>query len=62
VDEFELDVGVAEHEAVGCFFGYPAGLFGACVEACVGFVPCGVGVKPWVKRGEGEPQGLPCIR
>ena len=39
MDEFELYVCIPEHEAVGCFFGNPAGLFGSGVEACVGFVP-----------------------
>ena len=35
MDEFDLDVCVAEHKPVGCFLSYLSALFGAGVEACV---------------------------
>ena len=56
MDKFYLNLGVAEHEAVGCFFGDVPVAFGACVKSGVGLVPCVVGFEPWFKRAEGESQ------
>jgi hypothetical protein len=52
VDDFELDVCVAEHEPVGGFFGDPAALFRTGVQACVGLVPPWGWFEPWFEGCE----------